>query len=585
MRINAGDVASLLLADLQAAGWNGSKQPYPDQSIRQFAMSHLSKSICKKFLNETSGTTPETDEKALALFLKVNEGCRDFRLDASSRPSWVRMALGEAQAFLYRFCFPANDIPGCQEETASWGCHERDLLTHAEIAKGFGVGPGSNIGAPETDLYSKFALSTLAASSSALHNLYVQAIRHNPTWLAMESSRAKRFGYQIAESSRLCFVPKTSEISRTICTEPVLNTMFQKGIALVLETRLRQVVGINLKDQQFRNKRLARVGSLNGRFGTIDLSSASDSMSLSLVREFFPTPVVRRLERTSCRSTILPDGRKIELHMISSMGNAFTFPLQTIFFAALVYGAYRVMGIPFHRPYKRSDGNFAVFGDDIIVVREAYDLVCEMLAVSGFTVNVDKSFNTGLFRESCGADFYQGHNVRGVYIRKLQDRQDCYSAINRLNRWSACHCVPLNRLVSYLSSKCRFLPVPFDEDDAAGIKVPLALVRDQLQLNRSGSMQLYRYRCVVPVPRTYSVDASTSERQNRPRGYFENHDGLFLALLAGSIRSSRVGLRSDRRMTVLKRKCSPRWDYIPADQVVIPGFDVKWKHYVEVNLS
>jgi len=578
MRINAGDVASLLLADLQTAGWNGVNNSYPDQTIRQFAMSHLTKSITKKFLLEPSGTTPEGDDKALALFLKVNEGCRGFQLDAASRPSWVRTAIGEAKAFLYRFSFPPCGEP---KDEGPWGSHERDLLTNSEIAMSFGVGPGSNLGAPETDFYSKFALSDMAASSSALHSLYVQAIRHNPTWLEMESSRAKRFGYTVAESSRLCFVPKTSEISRTICTEPVLNTIFQKGIASILETRLRQVIGINLKDQQFRNRRLARVGSLSGKFGTIDLSSASDSMSLSLVREFFPVPVVRWLERTSCRSTVLPDGRKIELHMISSMGNAFTFPLQTIFFAALVYGAYKAIGIPFDRPNKRADGNFAVFGDDIIVKSEAYDLVCELLSISGFTVNVDKSFNTGLFRESCGSDFYQGHNVRGVYIRKLADRQDCYSAINRLNRWSACHRVPLPRLVSYLSSRCRFLPIPFDEDDSAGIKVPFGFIFPKKRGKIHGTFQ---YRALVPIPRSYDVDASTSERKNKPRGFFENPSGQLIALLAGSVRNGRVGLRSNQRSTVLKRKYTPRWDYIPSDQVVIPGFDVVWKYYVEVNL-
>jgi len=356
--------------------------------------------------------------------------------------------------------------------------------------------------------------------------------------------------------------------------------LFQKGIAGVLERRMRQVLKIDLSTQPNINARLARVGSETGEFGTIDLSSASDSMSLSLVREFFPASVVRWLELTRCESTILPDGREIELHMISSMGNAFTFPLQTIFFSALVYGAYRALEIPFIRTREHSLGNFAVFGDDIIVHRKAYDLVVRMLQLSGFSVNVDKSFNTGLFRESCGHDYYDGYNVRGVYIKQLCDANDCYSAINRLNRWSARHGVALCSLVEYLSRKCRFLPVPYDEDDSSGIKVPEALLTRRV---RSRDTQATAYRASVLVPRKVRVDPLKGVPK-LPRWY-ENPDGLLLALLAGSIRDGFVGLRSNGRKAVIRKRYSSRWDYIPFAHAERHGYHEGWKAYVSINLG
>lgn len=585
MRICAGNLSSLLEADLQAAGWNGAKDPYPDQTPRQAALASLNRNFLKKYLEGTSDRNPEGDAAALALFERVNESCRTFQLGTSERPSWVRTAIGEAKSFIYDFFYPTVS----SSESDPWGSHESTLLTFWKISEGFNVGPGSSLGAPETDFYSKLALSNMATSSSALYSYYVQAIACNPTWSAMEVSRSKRFGCTIADSSRLSFVPKTAEISRTICTEPLLNMMFQKGIASILEGRLRQMLGINLSSQPDRNRRLARVGSLTGEFGTIDLSSASDSMSLTLVREFFPASVVRWLELTSCRSTVLPDGRKLELHMISSMGNAFTFPLQTILFASLVYGAYRSLGIPLKRPKQHTDGNFAVFGDDIIVVKEAYNLVCELLMVTGFSVNVNKSFNEGFFRESCGRDFFQGYDVRSVYLKRLRDASDCYSAINRLNRWSASHCVALPRTVSFLQRLCRYLPVPFDEDDSAGIKVPQRLLRGRVFRHRDTGGIIYRY--VRLRKRSYSVRHLEGSLQvdrpseYKPKGFYIEPNALLVSLLAGSIRDGLIGLRANVRKAVVKRGYSSRWDYIPSDRFERADFDVRWKSYVEINLD
>lgn len=574
MRICAGNLASLLQADLEASGWNGQIQSYPGQTPRQAACASIARSLVKKYLPGTLDTTPETDAKALALFMKVNDACRAYVPKHSEAPTWLRIALGEAKAFLWDFFYPVG------RSTEMWGGQDFILSLH-EICKGLNVGPGSSIGAPGEDLYSKLSLSPLTASSPALHMLYVQAIRHLPTWTENEDIRRTRLGCRVVGSSRLSFVAKTAEISRTICTEPLLNMMFQKGVARVLELRLRQVVGIDLKTQQQKNQQFARIGSRTGDFGTIDLSSASDSMSLTLVREFFPPEVVKWLELFRTKSTILPDGKELELHMISSMGNGYTFPLQTIFFSALVYGAYRALGIKPRPSRGHSLGNFAVNGDDIIVVREAYDLVCEMLAFSGFSVNVDKSFNEGLFRESCGHDYYHGHNVRGVYLKHLRDANDCYSAINRLNRWSARHSVPLPRLVGYLLSKCRFLPIPYDEDDASGVKVPASLLTRRLFEKNTGGIF---YRCSTLKPRSVSVDTSNGKTV-KMRRYYENSPGLLLAFVAGCIRDGRIGQRQTDRIGRIRRRYSSRWDYIPFDPLETMGYDVRWKSYVGVNLG
>lgn len=547
MHIDAGNLSVLLEADLYEAGWNGFIESYPGQPVTQFAMSHLRKSLFKKYLPGTSDRNPQGDKRALDLFIKVNESCRDWTLDTSSMDDFDSIVLGEAKTLIDRFFYPTVDP-----------LDRNFILNLHDICANLGLGNGANIGAPDTTLYSKLSLSNMSATSPALHTLYGAAISSNPLWSGMEHSRSKKFGKKIVTGSRLSFVPKTTEISRSICTEPVLNMLFQKGIAHCIERRLIEVFGIDLSQQADKNRELARVGSLSGKFGTIDLSSASDSLSLSLCKYILPSRVYDLLCLTRCPRTILPDGREIDLHMVSSMGNAFTFPLQTMIFASIVYGVYRAYGFVYLKPSRDACGNFAVFGDDIIVLDRAYARVVKMLSLLGFSVNVDKSFNEGTFRESCGSDFYMGHNVRGVYLKRLRDANDCYSAINRLVRWCATHGVLLPRLVKYLVSKVRFLPIPFDEMDDSGIKVPESFLNKRIYHKDTGAI-MYRFSKLTDN----TVTLLPKKGEPKLRNWDFNPDGLLLAFLAGSIRNGSVVLRTSRRRAYIRKRYSSRWDYIP----------------------
>jgi len=359
--------------------------------------------------------------------------------------------------------------------------------------------------------------------------------------------------------------------------------LFQQGIASVLEEGLRQVVGIDLTDQPDKNRELCRLGSLSGEFGTIDLSSPSDSMSLSLVRKFFPRQVCYWLELTRTPKAVLPDGSLLDLHMVSSMGNAFTFPLQTLFFSSLVYGAYKAFGIKFRRPSKHTLGNFAVFGDDIIVKKGVYSFLCTLLSICGFKVNVDKSFNEGLFRESCGRDYYCGYDVRGVYIDSLKTSGDVYSAINKLAFWSATHGIPLPSTISYLRERpgFRFLPVPFHEDDMAGVKVPYATLRRKRFCPDTGATF---YRCFVPISPSIRLDEGSLSK--KLKGYFRNDSALLISAVAGTLRGGvLVPRQHDQPKFRLKTRKSSCWDSLPSKRHASASFGDGWKSIFEVNLN
>jgi len=251
----------------------------------------------------------------------------------------------------------------------------------------------------------------------------------------------------LIEGSKLTTVPKNEETRRTINIEPSGNMALQLAAGAYLEGALRYV-GLDIREQQPRNKLLAFVGSLSGRFATIDLKSASDLISQQLVRELMPTDWWAFLSAIRSEKVTLPDGGSRVLHMMSAMGNGFTFPLMTLIICSLMYAMRaRLNSCRLNRiDWNRS----AVFGDDIIVETEYFEPMCDILARAGLVVNHDKSYSSGPFRESCGGDFYEGHDVTPFYIKSLATHADIYIAINQILLWCSRNSFCLSESIRFL---------------------------------------------------------------------------------------------------------------------------------------
>lgn len=405
-------------------------------------------------------------------------------------------------------------------------------------------GPGASILAEGNDLFTKLFASPLSVTSTKLSHFYRLTIRGHSTWARAEKNRSRCFGRperSVVLGSRLSTVPKNSETGRCICTEPNINMMFQLGIGEALHSRLKKVYGLDFENQESKNQALARRASIIGHLCTIDLKSASDSVSLALLRQVLPFDFLRLLLETRSNECLIPGVGWRSLPIISTMGNGYTFPLQTMLFSALVSAVYRLHGI------QRSPDNFAVYGDDIICETRVYPSVVRYLGMCGFIVNPNKSFSDGYFRESCGADYYRGVNVRSIYIKTLNTRNDIFVAINQLNRWSYRTGIALRSAVSYLLARVPWMPVPRWESDDAGIKVPYACVAKKLVYDRFTQSPLYRY--YAPLPYTISA-----RQQSNP-------DGALVALLSGSIRNGRIARRARYVQYKLKWNSVPNWDY------------------------
>lgn len=264
-------------------------------------------------------------------------------------------------------------------------------------------------------------------------------------------------------ANKIISVPKTALVDRTIAIEPVLNGYVQKGVDNYMRRKLLRA-GIDLSDQTY-NQRLAKLGAEGGfnPFATIDLSAASDSISIELVRELLPPDWFSFLNDIRSHH-FLSGGSEQRYQKFTSMGNGFCFPLETLIFASIVHSAYEVTG----------DGVFSVYGDDIIVRQSSALLVLELLKYCGFKANVDKTFIHGPFRESCGADFFEGVNVRPYYLDSVPRKWgDLFGVLNGLRKaLSICdseawrgifYLIPESkRLVRFIDGPDTAITVPMD---------------------------------------------------------------------------------------------------------------------------
>lgn len=246
------------------------------------------------------------------------------------------------------------------------------------------------------------------------------ALAESPIWSAFR----KPDEHRLVDGNVLFTVPKTAEIDRCACKEPDLNMYFQKGVGAYIRKRLRHF-GIDLNDQS-RNKSLARDGSEFGHLATIDLSSASDSVSYELVAQTLPVFWLSFLDDLRSPVTII-DGERHVNEMFSSMGNGFTFELESLLFYAMANAVAYFTGTP---------GTISVYGDDIIVPTEMCQDLISVLSFLGFETNKEKTFFEGPFRESCGGHYSNGLCITPFYIRKpIMTLRDVITLANQLRKW------------------------------------------------------------------------------------------------------------------------------------------------------
>lgn len=428
--------------------------PYVEQIHIGFLTPKLAAArlLSRDLLRKQEGLRGERQKlQSISKWREMNERCKK-PFNCFSHREEVQLILGNARNLL--------------EQIIPWDATQPEVFSVKPEDGRFG--PGASIGASDNSFFSKTEASPLTYTHPKLISFYLEAASVTPTFHECERLRRERHGYVMVQGSRLTTVPKDDKTDRAICIEPSLNMFAQQAVRARLERILKSRCNIDLADQQDIQRDMARKGSVTGKFCTVDLSSASDTISLSFARWLLPPRLFDILETVRAPFCEV-EGEWTEVHMISSMGNATTFPLETLIFWALTRSVMHSMNI---KCVAWGEGrNIGVFGDDIIAPNQCFGLLCEVLCAAGFIPNVQKSFHIGQFRESCGGDFLHGVQVTPVRLKgDLSLRTELFSAINRLIVWSTEHGIILRRTIPYLMSKVRKpLFVPSYEPVNSGI--------------------------------------------------------------------------------------------------------------------
>lgn len=561
MTIQSVELKRLLSEDLRLNKVSQETEFFPGIDLRDAFAVSINKSLVQKW---SSGLNEKTKKAALDKFLARNEACGNWQ-PPSQYDSKTEMLMNHLKQVIWSF----------------WTRRGYDLVDHPfEVLERGSIGPGANLQAHGGDFYSKFFSSPLTSGSSTLYNWYSRYISKFPDWWNAEVIRTHEFGEPVlTNKSKLSFVPKNDEISRCICIEPTLNTFFQLGFAHHLEDRLKERFGISLTEQPFLNRDLARLGSITDNLVTLDLSSASDSISLRMLKHFLPTNFIRWLEMFRSTHVDVPGVGAVELHMVSTMGNGYTFPLQTMLFSAVVLAALNFRGIPCDR--KLSTTSWGVFGDDIICPREVHEDVITLLTLLGFIVNEDKSFVRGPFRESCGADFFLGTDIRGIYLKDLRTMASRYAAINQLIRFETRSGIALPNLIGRLLKTVKLSCVPRSANIDSGIQSP----RPLLHYLKDKDTQSVVYYGLEPRPKKIRIkdDSIVVPRRHKPLIY--NPEGLLMAVLYGSIHNSSIGIREDLIRYSWKRRVTPYWEFISDVKRDRPDYELDWQRWESVVRS
>jgi hypothetical protein len=387
-------------------------RPADYENSERFAIDYLLGELLSKMGPSATGASPDgLREVALSKFKDSEGQCQETnqrltvefqRLGSAEFDPIVRLARRKIAATLGKFCW---------DEASKHFSHGSKASTRLPRARG--------------DLYYKFGgIPDTTALCETLSKIAIASIR---PWQGAEPENWSDCKVNLVVGNRITTVPKTAKTDRTIAIEPCMNMFVQKGIGRMIRSRLRRR-GVNLNDQSI-NQSLARLGSLDGSLATIDLSAASDTISTKVVELLLPPDWFDAMNITRSHYGVWTDGTVKRYQKFSTMGNGFTFELESLIFWALCSAVVDNLGL--------ADKRIGVYGDDLIVSPDAYESLTYTLTRFGFTQNAKKSYATGPFRESCGKHWFYGRDVSPFYIREgVVDVTRELLVVNNFRRWA-----------------------------------------------------------------------------------------------------------------------------------------------------
>lgn len=420
----------------------------------------------------------KTTRQVCDLFKKFSFS-RDLHTPVQLRDESVKKFM-DNQARLSNFCIPEDKLVKAILFGAR-GYMDKILgdFSHLEICERATFGKKSSVGIPMRK-----------ACESQRYEAPITGSREHVEWFdryygiwnrpALEYAKTRAASlaappYRLIDTLEAVLVDKTWKSLRMIMPNTTLGTLYSSGLGKVIEDRLRKY-GYDIRHLQPVHGELAKIGSITGSLVTADQSMASDNITVQLIDAICPRQWASALKFGRIGGMSLY-GQTLVSPTFATMGIGFTFPLQTLVFLCLLLAI---------RDHCELDEQtvISVFGDDLIYDERMHHLVVDVFPCLGLVLNIEKTFATGNFRESCGQDYYRGIDVRpfhlgranGTVVGKRRAEAYLYKALNGLlKRWEPYEVIAASALIVEEIRRIRgsndILVVPLDYPDTAGAKL------------------------------------------------------------------------------------------------------------------
>lgn len=278
-------------------------------------------------------------------------------------------------------------------------------------------GPGSVAGGPKdipTQVYKDSLDGVVPKGFGHISGIFRYRRTSVYTGRRMRLKRSR----QLVNYCQVVFVAKDYRGPRVISKEDPQRSMLALGFHDTIKPILENATKgrIQFTDQTIFQE-LARQASIDRRQATLDMEAGSDRHGIRVCRRLYRNIPAIRYALIYFRADIYrvkTPKRQIVgfLGSTAGMGSGLTFPLMALTIHATICTALKRVG--------RGDlvSLVYVYGDDVIVPTEYYDLCVRALHRVGFHINIGKSFASGHFRESCGGDYYKGVSVTPVRLKQ-----------------------------------------------------------------------------------------------------------------------------------------------------------------------
>jgi hypothetical protein len=343
--------------------------------------------------HENLPTKIDLDQKAYNGFFEAEELCKETNLRLLSRNDYASV-LFKAQRKIAAILGPLN--VDAIIDLAGWG-------------------PGSTLKIKRRSASSANKFRSKIELTPALLKVFQKPWfqAQFPHWV---------MNFREYEGNKVITVPKNAKTNRVIAVEPSGNLYLQKGVGSYIRDRLLHF-GVDLTDQS-TNQKFAWFASKGNDIATVDFSAASDTISSQLVLDLLPFDWFQMLDLLRSPRGYVKDNL-IEYEKFSSMGNGFTFELESLIFYALAC-AYCDEDDPLSTC-------ISVYGDDLVLPSKYITGFEDLCLHVGFKINMSKSYWSGYYRESCGYHYWDGHDITPIYLRRnLSDQIEKMHLHNRL---------------------------------------------------------------------------------------------------------------------------------------------------------